>query len=48
MIFIRTSRFIVFDALSYLGAVSRGWHDSLSGTYNGLKKKGDLVKAYGF
>jgi hypothetical protein len=33
-IFIRTlSRFIIFEGLSYLGSVSRGWHDSLSGTY---------------
>jgi hypothetical protein len=31
--FIRTlSRFIIFEGLSYLGSVSRGWHDSLSGT----------------
>jgi hypothetical protein len=38
--FIRTlSRFIVFEALSYLGSVSRGWHDSLSGTYV-VKKRG--------
>jgi hypothetical protein len=22
-----------FEGLSYLGSVSRGWHDSLSGTY---------------
>jgi uncharacterized RDD family membrane protein YckC len=40
MIFIRTlSRFIVFEGLSYLGSVSRGWHDSLSGTYVVKKKR---------
>jgi uncharacterized RDD family membrane protein YckC len=40
MIFIRTlSRFIVLKALSYLGSVSRGWHDSLSGTYVVKKEK---------
>jgi uncharacterized RDD family membrane protein YckC len=44
MIFIRTlSRFIVFEALSYLGSVSRGWHDSLSGTY--VVKKNKLAKS---
>jgi hypothetical protein len=38
--FIRTlSRFIVFEGLSYLGSVSRGWHDSLSGTYVVKKKR---------
>lgn len=26
-------RFIPFDAFSFLGADSRGWHDSMSGTY---------------
>ncbi len=26
-------RFIPFDAFSFLGANSRGWHDSMSGTY---------------
>ncbi|WP_339921563.1 RDD family protein [uncultured Flavobacterium sp.] len=47
MIFIRTlSRFIIFDALSYLGAVSRGWHDSLSGTY--VVKKKRLAKGIRF
>ncbi|MFB0909401.1 MAG: RDD family protein [Flavobacterium sp.] len=40
MVFIRTlSRFIVFEGLSYLGSVSRGWHDSLSGTYVVKKKR---------
>lgn len=40
MIFVRTiSRFILFEALSYLGGVSRGWHDSLSGTFVVKKKK---------
>jgi uncharacterized RDD family membrane protein YckC len=40
MIFIRTlSRFIVFEALSYLGDISIGWHDSLSGTYVVRRKK---------
>ena len=27
------ARMIPFDAFSYLGATTRGWHDSLSGTY---------------
>ncbi len=27
------ARLIPFDAFTYLGATSRGWHDSLSGTY---------------
>jgi uncharacterized RDD family membrane protein YckC len=40
MIFIRTlSRFILFEGLSYLGSVSRGWHDTFSGTYVVKKKK---------
>lgn len=44
MIFIRTiSRFIVFESLSYLGGSSRGWHDSLSGTY--VVKKEKLAKS---
>ncbi|EIA09317.1 RDD family protein [Flavobacterium frigoris] len=44
MIFIRTiSRFIVFESLSYLGGISRGWHDSLSGTY--VVKKEKLAKS---
>ncbi|SDX94935.1 RDD family protein [Flavobacterium degerlachei] len=47
MIFIRTlSRFIIFEALSYLGAISRGWHDSLSGTYVVRKKKLAKSKYY--
>jgi uncharacterized RDD family membrane protein YckC len=47
MIFIRTlSRFIIFEALSYLGSVSRGWHDSLSGTYVVKKKKLAKSKHY--
>jgi uncharacterized RDD family membrane protein YckC len=47
MIFIRTiSRFIFFEALSYLGGVSRGWHDSLSGTYVVKKKKLAKSKHY--
>jgi uncharacterized RDD family membrane protein YckC len=46
-IFIRTlSRFIVFEGLSYLGSISRGWHDSLSGTY--VVKKKRLVKSKRF
>jgi hypothetical protein len=32
--------------LSYLGAVSRGWHDSLSGTY--VVKKKRLAKSIRF
>ncbi|MGO4820324.1 MULTISPECIES: RDD family protein [unclassified Flavobacterium] len=40
MILIRTvARFIPFEALSYLGSVSRGWHDAISGTYVVKKKK---------
>lgn len=40
MIFVRTlSRFIVFEGLSYLRSASRGWHDSVSGTYVVKKKK---------
>jgi uncharacterized RDD family membrane protein YckC len=47
MIFIRTlSRFIIFEGLSYLGSVSRGWHDSLSGTYVVKKKKLAKSKHY--
>ena len=47
MIFIRTlSRFIIFEALSYLGSVSRGWHDSLSSTYVVKKKKLAKSKHY--
>jgi uncharacterized RDD family membrane protein YckC len=47
MIFIRTlSRFIVFEGLSYLGSISRGWHDSLSGTY--VVKKKRLAKSKRF
>ena len=47
MIFIRTlSRFIIFEALSYLGEISRGWHDSLSGTYVVRKKKLAKSKYY--
>jgi hypothetical protein len=47
MILLEQSRFIIFDALSYLGAVSRGWHDSLSGTYV-VKKKRSLTKSIRF
>lgn len=40
MIFIRTlCRFIPLEGLSYLGSVSRGWHDAFSGTYVVKKKK---------
>lgn len=43
MIFIRTiCRFIPFEALSYLGSISRGWHDGISGTY--VVKKHKLAK----
>jgi uncharacterized RDD family membrane protein YckC len=44
MIFIRTiCRFIPFEALSYLGTVSRGWHDGISGSY--VVKKRKLAKS---
>lgn len=43
-LFIRTfSRLIPFDAFSYLGNPSRGWHDSFSDTY--VVKKNDLLAA---
>ena len=43
MIFIRTiCRFIPFEPLSYLGNATRGWHDSISGTY--VVKKNKLAK----
>lgn len=41
---IRTfSRLIPFDAFSYLGNPSRGWHDRFSDTY--VVKKSDLIAA---
>ncbi len=33
------ARFIPFDPLSYLSSGSRGWHDSLSGTYVVMRRR---------
>jgi hypothetical protein len=43
-------RLIPFDALSFLGATSRGWHDSISRTYvvqkNLLEEKKELFNSF--
>jgi hypothetical protein len=45
MILLELCRFIVLNYV-VLGSVSRGWHDSLSGTYG--QKKERLAQVYGF